>query len=201
MEQVRKVINTAWGMFRKFGVRSVSMDDVAREMSISKKTLYQCFRDKNELIVKTLDMDLELIESKVNVILDEEINPVKQVIKIAQFVSDYLKEINPSMLYDLQKYHPEIHKQFMEYRQNTFIEKVKNNLKIGIEQGYYRADLNLNYTANLYLCLMDQGPQILINLDNNTDQDYSKMYIHIVQYHLHAICTPKGLEEAAHFIQ
>lgn len=199
MEQVRKVIDTAWGMFKRFGVRSVSMDDVAREMSISKKTLYQCFRDKNELITKTLDKDLENIETRVTEIIQEEPNPVRQVIRIAEFVSAYLKEINPSMLYDLQKYHPEIHSHFINYRQNAFKQKVLNNLNNGVEQGFYRKNLDLENTANLYLCLMDHGPEILAN--SSTPQNYHEVYIQIIKYHLHAIATPKGLEEAQDFIQ
>ena len=199
MEQVRKVIDTAWNMFKRFGVRSVSMDDVAREMSISKKTLYRCFRDKNELIIKTLDHDLEQINIKVTEILKDEPNAIRQVVRIAQFVSQYIKDINPSMIYDLQKYHPEIHQHFVNYRQNTFVEKVKNNLTLGIEQGFYRADLNLECTANLYLCLMDHGPETLANTD--IEQDYSKFCLQIMQYHLHAIATPKGIKEAQDFIQ
>lgn len=196
MEQVRKVIDTAWGMFRRFGVRSVSMDDVAREMSISKKTLYRCFRDKNELISKTLDLDLQMIENKVDEIRAKENNPVRQVILIASFVSEYLKDINPSMLYDLQKYHPEIHSHFLEYRQNTFIKKVVQNLESGIELGYYRNDLDLNNTAQLYLCLMDHAPEILAS---GGTRNYSELYQQIIRYHLHAIATPKGLAEAELF--
>lgn len=199
MEQVRKVIDTAWGMFKRFGVRSVSMDDVAREMSMSKKTLYRCFRDKNELITKTMDHDLELIESGVEKILQEEKNPVRQVINIAQFVSSYLKEINPSMIYDLQKYHPDIYAHFISYRQNTFLNKVLGNIEAGIEQGLYRKDLEKTSTAYLYLCLMNHGPETLIQMGPNAD--YAAMYLQIIKYHLHAITTPKGLQEANEFLK
>ncbi|MBS3915458.1 MAG: TetR/AcrR family transcriptional regulator [Bacteroidetes bacterium] len=199
MEQVRKVIDTAWGMFKRFGVRSVSMDDVAREMSISKKTLYRCFRDKNELITKTMDHDLEVIEAGVDKVLSEETNPVHQVIRIAHFVSSYLKEINPSMIYDLQKYHPEIYAHFTNYRQNTFINKVLGNIKAGIQQGFYRDDLEQNTTAYLYLCLMNHGPETLIQM--NKEASYADFYLEIIKYHLNAICTPKGLEVAKDFLK
>lgn len=199
MEQIRKVIDTAWVMFKRFGVRSVSMDDVAREMSISKKTLYRCFRDKNELICKTLDRDLELIEQKVDEIRAEDKNPVRQVVKIATFVSEYLKDINPSMIYDLQKYHPDIHAHFISYRQNTFMKKVMENLQSGMELGYYRKNLDLQNTAQFYLCLMDHGPEMLN--EHNKKQSYAELYQEIIRYHLYAIATPKGLKEASDFLQ
>lgn len=199
MEQVRKVIDTAWGMFRRFGVRSVSMDDVAREMSISKKTLYRCFRDKNDLIIQTINKDLEVIEEQVNKILDAEPHPVKQVLQIANFVSGYLKDVNPSMLYDLQKYHPELHHHFITYRKNTFLEKVMTNLRRGIDQGYYRAEIEVVSVANLYLCLMDHGPEMLAAGKENTN--YADLYTQIMKYHLHAIATSAGLQAAETFIQ
>lgn len=199
MEQVRKVIDTAWGMFRRFGVRSVSMDDVAREMSISKKTLYRCFRDKNELITKTLDQDLIEIEKEVDAILLSELNPVKQVLKIANFVSGYLKQMNPSMMYDLQKYHPEIYLEFNRHREKTFMERVVKNLRNGMEQGYYRSELNPEISARLYMCLMNHGPEHLGHMSELTE--YSEMYVQIMRYHLHSIATEKGLTEAKEFLQ
>ncbi len=199
MEQVRKVIDTAWSMFRRFGVRSVSMDDVAREMSISKKTLYRCFRDKNELITKTLDQDLHSIENEVDKILQSEVNPVQQVLKIANYVSGYLSQMNPSMMYDLQKYHPEIYNQFSKHREATFLNRVINNLENGIKQGYYRADLKPEVAARLYLCLMNHGPEQLASI---TDQaNFSEIYKNIMRYHLHSISTEKGLNEVKEFLQ
>lgn len=197
MDQVKKATNAAWGLFKRFGVRSVSMDDVAREVCISKKTLYQCFKDKNELIVKTLDIDLMQIQDRVNEILNEEKNPVRQVIRISRYVTDYLKDINPSMIYDLQKYHPDIHEQFVTYRQQTFYEKVRQNLREGIEQGYYLPDLDIDSATNMYLCLMNNYPQTLINAGINPD--YTRIYDQIVKYHLQAITTKKGMDEAKAF--
>jgi AcrR family transcriptional regulator len=198
MEQVRKVIDTAWSMFRRFGVRSVSMDDVAREMSISKKTLYRCFRDKNELISRTLEHDITGIEEKVDEIISSEANPVKQVIQIAQYVAEYLKQVNPSMIYDLQKYHPEIYSEFSRYREKTFLDRVKKNLRNGILQGYYRNSIDPETTSRLYLCLMTHGPEHLGNVGEFSD--YQELYLNIMRYHLHAIATPKGLKEAQDFL-
>jgi len=199
MEQIKKVVDTAWGMFRRFGVRSVSMDDVAREMSISKKTLYRCFRDKNELITKTLDHDLKSIQTEVDAILSSEANPVRQVLLIATFVSQYLKETNPSMIYDLQKYHSEIYYEFIQYRDKTFMERVMGNLNKGVAEGYYRSNLKPEVIARLYLCLMNHGPEHLQQM--STSEDYSEMYIDIMQYHLHSIATEKGLNEVKEFLK
>lgn len=198
MEQVRKVIDTAWGMFRRFGVRSVSMDDVAREMSISKKTLYRCFRDKNELITLTLDEDLRHIEKEVDSIIANEDNAIRQVLKIANFVSGYFKQVNPCMIYDLKKYHPELYREFTIHREKTFIERVEKNLKTGVDQGFYRSDLDIHVCARLYLCLMNYGPEHIGEI--NQSSDLTKIFQNIMSYHLHSIATPKGLKEAKDFI-
>lgn len=198
MEQVRKVIHTAWSMFRRFGVRSVSMDDVAREMSMSKKTLYRCFSDKNELIAQTLEHDMTEMEKHVNSIFAEEPNPVKQVIRIAHYIAKYLGEVNHSMIYDLQKYHGDIYHKFEERRRQTFQDKVLRNLEAGISQGFYHTDLNPLTSAQLYLCLMNHGTEYLIQ--SQPDINIGKLYLQVIKYHLHAITTPKGLEEAKDFL-
>lgn len=186
-------------MFRKFGVRSVSMDDVARELSVSKKTLYQCFRDKNELISCTLETDINEVKAQVDNIRNTESNPVKQVIRIAQFIAGYIKDTNPSMIYDLQKYHPEIFEQFNNTRQKTFMDHMVQNIETGKQQGYYRPDIEAEKSAILFFCMLSNGPAAMAAA--NIGNDLASFYLEIMRFNLYAICSPKGLTEAKEFLQ
>lgn len=193
MDLVKQILETADRMFMRFGVRSVSMDDVAREISISKKTLYQCFRDKNELIEMTLGNHMRKIENQSAEIMREELNPIIQLAKIGEFVISMNKNINPSLIFDLKKYHAESYNHFMVHRDTTLRGHVKQNLYMGMKLGFYRPDLNVDFISQLYVEI------ITINMESQAltklDMEFQERYKQTIKYHVHGIATLKGLEE------
>ena len=193
MDLVKQILETADRMFMRFGVRSVSMDDVAREISISKKTLYRCFRDKNELIEMTLGNHMRKIENQSAAIMNEEPNPIIQLAKIGEFVIEMNKNINPSLMFDLKKYYVDCYSHFMIHRDTTLRGHVMQNLQKGMEMGFYRPDLHLEFISQLYVEI------ITINMEsqelNKLELEFHERYKQTLKYHVHGIATIKGIEE------
>ncbi|MFM9943634.1 MAG: TetR/AcrR family transcriptional regulator [Bacteroidia bacterium] len=187
---LEKIIEGCDKLFRKFGIKSLSMDDIARELGISKKTIYQYFTDKNDLVNKTFIHILNYNESRCSCIKQENKNPVDEILMITRDVSQQMKGINPSVFYDLRKYHPESW-QLFETHSNEFIyTQLKENLIRGKEQGLYRDDLHEKIVARLYISLI----QTICNpeLFSNIDYDFGSVYNEMIHYHFNGICTLKG---------
>lgn len=181
----------------RFGVRSVSMDDVARETSISKKTLYQCFRDKDDLVRRTLSTHLDAMEQKIESVMASIEDPIEQLEAIAGFVLEHNKEINPSLLYDLRKYHPDSFQLFSQSREIVFRKHIRQNLERGVTLGLYRSDLDIDIISRLYLGSVAN----LLNPEVFPDPDppFEARYRELIRYHLHGVASAKGIERLQHF--
>ena len=187
-----KIIEGCEKLFRKFGIKSLSMDDIARELGMSKKTIYQYFSDKNDLVKKTFSAILTQNESRCTCIINETNNPVEEILLITRDVSQQMKGTNPSVFYDLRKYHPDAW-QLFENHSNIFIyTQIKNNLIKGKAEGYYRNELNEDITARLYISLIQtiSNPELFSNID----YDFSSVYNQMINYHFNGICSQKGRE-------
>ena len=150
-DQKRNIIKTAGDLFFRLGIRSVSIDDICRELGISKKTFYVYFESKDELIEQLLQANLDYIAGKMEDLV--KLQDFKQLVKV--FIKRQQAEKNdvrrvPQLVYDLKKYYP---RQFADFQQKCF-ETQKNYimryLEQGLKDGYVRADLNIELTAVLF---------------------------------------------------
>ncbi len=187
---LEKIIEGCDKLFRKFGIKSLSMDDIARELGMSKKTIYLYVSDKNDLVKKTFTQILLCNETRCKAIKNERQNPVDEILLISRDVSQQMKSTNPSIFYDLRKYHPEAWQLFENYSNQFVFDQLKENLEEGINKGFYRKDLNVAIAAQLYISLLQtiSNPELFSNIDYNFNHVYSEM----VKYHLNGICTNKG---------
>lgn len=138
-------------LFFKYGVRSVSIDDICRDVGISKKRLYQHFKSKNELVEKLLELERQNFE----VIFDKNnfdgINSIDVLIIVSREVGERFWDVSPSMTFDLKKYYPEIYHKHIEERIDFIAEKMQQNISKGIRLGMYRSDLSIELVARLYI--------------------------------------------------
>lgn len=193
MELADKIIRTADRLFTRFGVRSVTMDDVAREISISKKTLYKCFRDKDQLVRTTIAEHIERMDKDIGQILSKEPDPVLQIGRIAEFVMEVNRQINPAVMYDLRKYHHECYSEFVNHRDTHTFNSVMQNVATGISMGFYRPDLDKEVVTRIYGFLVySLFDHTLLGHESGIDFDHA--FQEIVKYHLYAITTEKGRE-------
>lgn len=189
---LEKIIEGCEKLFRRYGIKSLSMDDIARELGMSKKTIYQYVTDKNDLVIKTFGSILDCNKQKCYLFENEAKNPVEEIRMITREISQHMKGINSSVFYDLQKYHPDAWQLFNNFTNSFVYERIKTNLESGIAQGFYRSDINTDIVSKIYISMMG----LITDQErfSNHDYDFSTIYGEIVKYHFHAICTDKGFE-------
>jgi AcrR family transcriptional regulator len=192
-EEVRnKIISTAEVLFLKFGFKRVTMDDISNELGMSKKTIYQFFSDKNNLVSETVLRHISLEKNACDCILQQQENPVAFMLAITDTFGDLKKQINPSVLYDLKKYFKESWDILNEYRVEFIFNQILQNLKEGRDKGFYHANFDEVLIARFYIHLVD----FMINPENYALEkfDFKTIHSEMMKYHLRAICTEKGLK-------
>ncbi|MFC5272276.1 TetR/AcrR family transcriptional regulator [Adhaeribacter terreus] len=141
-----KILNTAFNLYCRYGIKSISMDTVAQEIGASKKTIYQWFENKDQLVEAALNEFLEEVKIKPE---EEEENSVLDLVKTLRLHNQKVAGINVSFFFDLQKYHTKANQQLEAYLNNELRPYFINNLKRGKAQGFYWKDINPEIVANL----------------------------------------------------
>lgn len=193
MEQkAEQIIKQATVLFMQYGIRSLTMDDLARHMGISKKTLYQVVEDKSELVEKALLLYQDSDCAELETLHLQSENAIDEMFLIAQRVGDNLRKMHPSILYDLEKYYPKAFRVFQDYKLKTIMGCIERNLRDGIAQGYYRDNLNIPIVAGLYIGRMDViFDQQLFPADRYSLTD---VYVEAIRYHIRGVASEKGIE-------
>ena len=186
-----KIIEKATEMYLTFGFKSVTMDDIASKMGISKKTIYQHFANKTDL-VEAVTMNLfETISCGIDEIVTLNQNPIEELFAIKDFVMQNLKNESASPIYQLQKYYPQVHETLKSRQFAKMGDCVIENLKKGIEQGLFRADINLELIARFYFAGMSSIKDAeLFNPIQFSVKEVQETYL---EYHLRGISTSKGV--------
>jgi len=168
------------------------MDDLARHMGVSKKTLYQVVADKAELVSRAIQFYIDMDKSELETVHEESENAIEEMFMIAQRVSEHLKQMHPSVLYDLEKYYPQAFKIFQEYKVKDIHGCVARNILDGIEQGYYRDNINIPIVTGLYVGRIDLiFDQQLFPAAKYSPKD---VYFEAIRYHIRGIASEKGIE-------
>ncbi len=168
------------------------MDEIARQLSISKKTLYKYVKDKNDLVKRAMHLAIEAeqcILSELNVI---EGSAIDKMLNINGMVSEKLQNLQPSVIFDLQKYYPEAWQIMEDHKCEFIFNQVKENITEGIKEGLYRKSLNPEITARIYVTLMDSifDSQLF---EANT-HSFQTIHTEVARYHLRGIASEKGLK-------
>ncbi len=190
-EKLSTIIEQSSLLFMKYGIRSLTMDDVAKNLRISKKTLYQFVSDKDDLVTKCIEAACDRDSDKICHIVEEFDNAIDELLAISRFVSARLNNIHPSIFFDLEKYHPAAMGKFEKHRNEFIFNSIKKNLEDGIKQGLYRADLNSAIVSRIYLYNVDHVLQG--EIARHSDLNMSLVYQEMVSYHLHGVVSQKGL--------
>jgi AcrR family transcriptional regulator len=167
------------------------MDDVARELGISKKTLYQYVSDKTELVKKVLELEIYKHGTDFSKVKNPMLNAIEEMIEVNKHIKKMLKEYNPSTEYDLKKYYPEMYRHFYEFRKKNMYNWILQNIKQGKEEGLYRADVNEEVIAKLYVSRLSINENELFTLHEfTTPKFYHENFI----YHIRGIANERGLK-------
>lgn len=186
----QEILNTATSLFLNIGFKSITMDDIAQEMAISKKTIYSHYAHKTDLVEDASMQLLEKILKHVNEIIAQDHNPIEEIYEIKKYVLQHLKGENSSPVQQLQKYYVKIYSKIKQRQFDHMQKFVESNLSRGIAQGLYREDLTVAFVSRIYFI----GITGIKNNEIFDPADFPPGQLHEVylEYHLRAIVTSKG---------
>lgn len=177
-------------MFMRFGIRSVSMDEIAGQLGMSKKTLYQHFADKEELINDVVLHDIMKDEQDCREACGQSANAVEEIFRIMGFVLEQLRNMNPVVLFDLQKFHPGAYAHFEKHKNEFMLNIVRANIERGLREELYRPELDIDIISKFRL----ESMFIPFNMDVFPSGKYNVAAItqEIMEHFVYGVATPKG---------
>lgn len=143
MEQKERIQKKARELYLRYGIRSVSMDDIANNLGMSKKTIYQFFSEKDELVTAVMDDEVNFTEHECSLCKNEARNAVEEIFLTLERLYEQFSNMNPMVLYDAEKFHPKAFEKFRKMKEVFLLEVVMHNIRRGIAEELYRDDLNV----------------------------------------------------------
>ena len=190
MELKYKIVETAGYLFTKYGVRSVSMDDIARELSVSKKTIYQHYKEKDEIVLLATQLHMEAEKKEYNEIFDVASNAIEELAMISKCMRKNMAELNPSLLYDLKKYHRKAWEGYLAFKDEFIRDNIKRNIIRGIKEGHYREEMNAEIIS---ICRMEQIQMAFDDrLFSTKEFDFKEVHVQMFDLFVNGIVTDKG---------
>ena len=185
-----KILHTETDLFLNQGFKSVTMDDIAQHMAISKKTIYSHFNNKESIVDAVTDVIFENVSCGIDTICEQDHNPIEEVYEIKKLVMHHMRNEKTSPWYQLQKYYPKTYASIKK-RQFTYMQQcVTDNLRRGLELGLFRRNIDVEFVSRIYFMgvtgIKDN------QLFPNEMFDGETLYEQFLEYHLRGIVTPKG---------
>ncbi|UJH68847.1 TetR/AcrR family transcriptional regulator [Allomuricauda sp. SCSIO 65647] len=185
-----EILHKATELFLNLGFKSVTMDDLANEMGISKKTIYSHFENKTKLVEEATMNLFWSISDGIDQIIALKKNPIEELYEIKKFVMIRLKNEKASTLYQLRKYYPRLFETLKKREIEVMHECLIDNIRRGMEFGIYRKNLNVQFVARIYFSgAISLGDQDLFPVSKFTRIELEDYFL---EYHLRGIVTPKG---------
>lgn len=187
-----EILKTAADMFLNYGFKSVTMDEIANALGMSKKTLYQHYSNKEALVEAVVLYMFEIISTGIDDIRKKENNPIEEIFEIKEFLMRHLKDEKSSPQFQLQKYYPKIFEDVKSKQLCVMQDCVVCNLELGVSLGLYRDTIDVPFISKIYFnCMMALKDKELFPLERFSMRSLMNHYL---EYHLRGICTPKGYE-------
>lgn len=185
-----KIISKATELFLKLGFKSVTMDDIAGEMCISKKTIYKYFCNKELLIEESTSMVHKEVHQIIDSIVAKNHNAIEENFEIRKMFKEMFKAGDTSPVYQLKKHYPEIYDTVMSRELNECNSVFKQNIEKGILQGLYRKITPINTYVDFYYTLI-----FSINGNISSEKIANELELEALEYHTRALATPEGIAE------
>ncbi|NVJ89924.1 MAG: TetR/AcrR family transcriptional regulator [Flavobacteriaceae bacterium] len=194
-----KIIEIANDMFLNLGFKSVTMDDIANNLGVSKKTIYKYFTNKTALVEASTLHTFETISHGIDCVCELDDNPIDEIFAIKKLVMEHLKDEKSSPQYQLQKYYPKIFSDLKQKQFELMQGCVINNLNRGKALGVYRENIDVEFISRIYFTgIVGIKDKEMFPLKNYSMKTLMNYYL---EYHLRGICTPKGIEQLEHQLE
>jgi AcrR family transcriptional regulator len=190
MSQTERIISGGEELFLKAGIKSVTMDDIAKHLGMSKKTIYQFFKDKNELVIALVQKKLKEDEDQMGDIVSKSGNVIEGMINMMKCSEEIFSRINPIVIHDMQKYHPDAWKQFQNFKSGVIVQTLEELLKKGIEQGYIRPDIDVKVIARMRMIQVEMGFNTAIF--PHSEFNVWKVQQQFLEHFNYGVCTLEG---------
>ena len=188
----KEILEQTMKLFMRLGIKSLTMDDVASQLRMSKKTLYEHFTDKNDLVEQVVSSVCKHHRTSIDAICERGLNAIDENHEITKFIVAQIGGVHPSVQFDLQKYHPKAWAILDETERTDIYRCVSNNLRKGVKEGLYREDLDVEVITRLYIARMDAtwGGQVFPSEKFNISDVLWKHF----EYHIRGIASKKGAD-------
>jgi TetR/AcrR family transcriptional regulator, cholesterol catabolism regulator len=192
MEPLEKILTSSIELFSQYGFKSITMDDIARRAGISKKTLYQHFANKHEVVAESMTWYKHNTTESCAVVLEDSENAIEAMVKILAFFDKMYRQLNPMAMFELQRFFPEAYKTFRDLLIERDVVMVRDNILQGIKEGLYREDIDAGLLARFKIetSLISLQPNLLVSDRNNL----MNVALEIGEHFLYGIMTQKGIE-------
>jgi AcrR family transcriptional regulator len=190
MEVKERILAKAADLFLRYGIRSITMDEIATQLGISKKTIYQFFTDKDDMVSAVIDQEIKKNEQECLQFRDKAENAVHQVFLALESLEEMLKYTNPLMLYDLEKHHPKAFRKLKEYKYQFLYQVTVDNVEWGMDEELYRADIQKDIVVKGRI----ESAFLVFNPDVFPHSRYkmSEVNYELALFFLHGVATAKG---------
>jgi AcrR family transcriptional regulator len=185
-----RILTESGSMFFKHGIRSITMDDIAHKLGISKKTIYQHYPDKKTLVRSFTNQELQWQENEMFEIRKVSKDPIDEMVNVMGHLGNFFGSVNPAVFYDLQKFHPDAWRAFRAFKERVLIGFVEENLKKGIASQLYRKELNITLLARLRIEEVEMGFNASIYPPSKFS--LSDVQLAFIDHFIHGIVTLKG---------
>lgn len=190
MEPKERILNKAHELFLRYGIRSVSMDEIAAQVGMSKKTVYQYYVDKEELVSAVFTGIMTHNKQACSRDREQAENAVHEVFLAFDMIQEMFSEMNPSVLFDMQKYHPATFAEFKKYRDGFLYQMIRNNIERGIAEGFYRPEIDIEVLTRYRLHSMMLAFDAEVFPTNRTQLVHIEHQI--LEHFLFGLATTKG---------
>ncbi|MDB4923857.1 TetR/AcrR family transcriptional regulator [Mucilaginibacter sp.] len=190
MSQIERIIQGGEELFLTAGIKSVTMDDIAKHLGMSKKTIYQFFKDKNELVIALVKKKLKEDEDQISSIISQSGNVIEELINMMKCSEDIFSRINPIVIHDMQKYHPDAWAEFQKFKAEVLISTLEELLTKGIKQGYIRPDIDARIIARMRVSQVEMG--FNTSIFPMAEFNPWKVQVQFLEHFNYGICTLKG---------
>jgi AcrR family transcriptional regulator len=190
VQDQQEIIIAAFKQFKLLGFKSVTMDDIARKIGISKKTLYELFKDKDELVLECIKYMLNDNQVQTEKALKNSINAIDQAINILMIMEKMIRGMNPVCYLDLQRFYPSAAKYLNDHKDSFMFQCISDNLKQGIQEGFYREDIDIEIISRFRM----ESALIVFQHDLFPQETYDivKVNTQIFAHYIYGIASSKG---------
>lgn len=186
-----RILEGSTKLFFRYGVKSITMDSIASDLGISKKTIYQHFPDKDTLVNEVVKSFVEKDECQWKELDEKYSDVIEKMYRSFDLVKETLTEVNPRLMFEVQKYHPEAFAIFKKYESDVMFTHLVEDLKSGVAKGYFRSDLSIELIARVRMAEI----HMLFNPEffEHFKKSVFELHLEFLDYFMRGIMTEKGL--------